>query len=341
MHESCSAHCPQDEIQIAFLWSREIGGQAGVAKLSSLKMTEKVLIYACENQYPEFASTIIKFAKDVGKEQLKKAHFELGRAYAAQGAFTDAEAHFIQADQPLAAYDMYVGQKLIPDAQRIAARFNIDSRDIRETPKQQQEGTLNIAKDLERQKRYPEAISAYLRVTPAECGGQASYLNLLSRTVKLCARYSQNQLADVVQDVAKVMIDLNEHKALGGILEEIDAYSDAVQVYQLENLWDEAKRISQYLDPEDLRRFNQEYDQHFMASQDPSAIFDSGQHAKALAMWAGQNQWDICLQRAQQVGGNLAQEYTMKYAQICIDQSQFDKAIAVLSKYTPSPCTLR
>lgn len=337
------------EVQIAIHWAKDIGGAAGIQKLQTLNMVEPALLYCCENGITDFASLIMSTCKNLSKNTLTQAHMKFGCALEAQNRFSEAEQHYIAADQPREAVEMYTHNKMWADAQRVASRYGIT--DISVTPGNTMGGTmsgtlnstsgkkmsgLKKAMKFEENRQYDEAITTYLSLTAQDCGGEDRYDQVLERAVKLAVNYKQNRLQEVVTSIAQTLIGLNRHASLGKILESIEAYADAFEIYKLANMWEDAQRLSKYLEPEEQKQFQKDYKAYLASKHDTNGLMEMGQVDAALQVYAKKGDWDTCLNMAQKEGEQYVEKYTMLYAQSLVDKKKYDEAVMILAKYSPS-----
>ena len=333
---------PVAEIQIAIYWAKDIGGAAGIQKLTQLNLVEQALLYCCENGITDFASLIMQHCKNLSKSTVQQAHIKFGLALEKQNKFAEAESHYIDAGQPREAVEMYVHNKMWADAQRVASKFGID--DIPVTPAKgnspvkdtNQLSGLKRAMKFEEMRQYDDAISAYLSLQPSECGGESKFDRVLERAVKLAANYSPSRLQEVVTTVAKLLIAENRHASLGKILEGIEAMADAFEIYKMAGMWEDAKRLSGYLEPEEQKQFQREYQQYLASNSDTTGLMSMGQVDAALQVYAKKGDWDTCLKQAQKEGEQYVEKYTMLYAQDLVNKNKYDEAVSVLAKYSPS-----
>ncbi|KAH0786748.1 selective LIM binding factor [Histomonas meleagridis] len=332
------------EIQVAVYWALSIGGEAGVKKLQQLNLIEKSLLYCSEQGIYDLALQIMKTCKTLNKNILKLAHTKIGTSYEAQNKFEQAELHYIAADQPREAVEMYVHQKMWNEAQRVANKYGIT--DIPLNPTSSKTKTTNSSTSntsllkkamyYEEQHQYEDAISTYLSLTVKDCGSEERYDQVLERAVKLSANFCQNKLPDVVTSVAQLLISLNRHKSLGKILESIEAYADAIEIYKMANMWDDALPLINYLEPEEQEKFQQEYQEYLATNSDTKGLINIGKLDAALEVYAQKGQWNECLTKAKELGAQYLEKYTMLYSQELINQKKYDEAISVLAKYSPS-----
>jgi intraflagellar transport protein 172 len=332
------------ELQIAIYWAKDIGGAAGIQRLQQLNLTEPALLYCCENGITDFASLIMSSCKTLSRNTLQQAHLKFAVALEAQNKFAEAEAHYIAAEQPREAVEMYGHNKMWADAQRVAAKYGIDDIPVtpgkgHQSPSKTMEGMsgLKMAIRFEEQRQYEDAITTYLSLTAADCGGEERFDQVLERVVKLAANFVSGRLREVVTNVAQILIGMNRHASLGKILENIEAFADAFEIYKLAEMWEDASRLSRYLDPDEQREFQRLYKQHLASQNDTKGLMSLGQVDAALQVYAKKGDWDACLREAQKEGEEYLEKYTMLYAQHLVDKGRFDEAVSVLAKYSPSP----
>jgi intraflagellar transport protein 172 len=271
------------ELQIAIHWAKDIGGAAGIQKLQQLNFTEPALLYCCENGITDFATLIMSSCKTLSKNTLTQAHVKFGVALEAQNKFAEAEAHYIAAEQPREAVEMYSHNKMWADAQRVAAKYGIDDIPVAPSkggtsPSRTMEGLSGLKKAMkyEEQRQYDEAITTYLGLTAADCGSEERFDQVLERAVRLSANFVSGRLREVVTTVAQLLIGLNRHASLGKILENIEAFADAFEIYQLAEMWEDANRLSKYLDPQDQADFQGLYKKHLASQDDTKGLMSLG-----------------------------------------------------------------
>lgn len=339
----------QAEIKVAVKWASSIGGSAGVQKLQQLKLTEPVLYYACENGFADLAQSIFENSKTLSKTAKKEGHMKFAIYLETQNRFTEAEQHYIEAEQPREAIEMYTHQKMFGDAQRLATRFHITDIPVQGSKGGKSQGNtmnfsdgatgankLNMAIQAEQSGNYDQAIDLYLSLTPDDCGGEDQLDQVLERAVKVTLTYKQNRLQDVVNVVAQTLLEAKRHASLGKILENIEAFPDAFEIYKAGGMWEDAARLAGYLEPAEQEQFQREYQEYLQMNGKTSDLMDLGRVDAALSVYANNGDWDTCLSMAQKEGDQYLEKYTMMYAQDLVNQKKYDEAVNILAKYQPS-----
>ncbi|KAH0792949.1 selective LIM binding factor [Histomonas meleagridis] len=333
----------ESEIKVAAHWAIDNGGQSGVNLLQKLKLVNEVLIYSCENGLNELAQNIMQYCKALNQNTLKQAHMKFAVNLEAQGKLKEAEEHYLLADQPREVIEMYIHNNMYSDAQKIALKYGINdipinnnTKSLKKSLDNNNSNKLEIAVKLEQNGKYDEAIDTYLSLTPDDCGGLAQYDQVLERVVKITLTFRQNRLADVVNEVAQILLNEKRHASLAKILEGIELYPDAFEIYKAGGMWDDAARLSGYLEPDEQKQFQIEYQQYLAQNQNTSGLIEIGQIDKALNILAQKGDWQTCLSNAQKEGEQYLEKYTMLYAQELINQEKYYEAISILAKYSPS-----
>ncbi|OHT12234.1 selective LIM binding factor [Tritrichomonas foetus] len=333
---------PQTELSVAIQWATDIGGVAGVQQLQRLKLIEPALLYACENKLNDLAMLIMEHCKTLNKSTLKKAHEKLAIALNSAGRFQEAEKHYIAAEQPRDAVIMYAQNGMMDEANRIAQMYSIPDVNLKKASKpshpsiSDNSNGLQRALQLETSAQYDDAIDAYLGLSPDDCGGEDQFDQVLDRAVRLTLTYRQGRLQDVVNTVAQILLEAKRHASLGKILENIEAYPDAFEIYKAGGMWEDAARLSGYLEPEEQQQFQVEYQQYLASNNMTGNLMDIGQVDAALSVYAKNGDWDTCLRQAQKEGEQYLEKYTMMYAQELVNQQNYDEAVSILAKYQPS-----
>lgn len=329
------------ELKTAVHWATSIGGTAGVQKLQQLKLVQQALYYACENGLTTLADSIFENCKTLSKSALKEGHMKYAIYLETQNRFKDAETHYLAAEQPREAIEMYSHQKMYNDASRLATRYHITDIPLNGNKTQKPTTTtdtnkLNLAIQAEQSGKYDQAVDLYLSLTPDDCGGEDQLDQVLERAVKITLTYNSNKLQDVVNNVAQVLLEAKRHASLGKILENIEAFPDAFEIYKAGGMWEDAARLAGYLDPAEQREFQQEYQEYLQSNGKTNDLMDLGQIDAALAVYANKGDWDTCLAMAQKEGDKYLEKYTMMYAQNLVNQQKYDEAVSILAKYQPS-----
>ena len=91
--------------QVAFFWSKKLGGDAGVRLLNKLGHAEQALELACEQHIFEFAFDI---ARLLLKDKVLEVHYKYALFLEDERRYPEAEAEFLKAKRPRDAVLMYV-----------------------------------------------------------------------------------------------------------------------------------------------------------------------------------------------------------------------------------------
>jgi hypothetical protein len=129
---------------------------------------------------------------------------------------------------------------------------------------------------------------------------------------------------------------MNRHASLAKILENIEEYADAFEIYKLAEMLDDANRLSTSLDQEDETAFQREYKQHLASRSDTKGLMSLGQVDAALQVYAIKGDLETGLRQAQKEGEQDVEKYTILDAQDLVNKNKSDEAVVVLARYSPS-----
>ncbi|XP_070378558.1 intraflagellar transport protein 172 homolog [Dermacentor albipictus] len=110
--------------QVAYLWSKSLGGDSAVRLLTKLGLLDSTIDYAAENCAFEFA---FELAQATAKHKLPDIHLKYAMFLEDEGKFHEAEQEFIKANKPKEAVLMYVHNKDWDSARRVAEAHDPES----------------------------------------------------------------------------------------------------------------------------------------------------------------------------------------------------------------------
>ncbi|KAJ1528639.1 hypothetical protein ONE63_007034 [Megalurothrips usitatus] len=110
--------------QVAFLWSKSLGGDSAMKLLNKLNLLEPCIDYACETYQFDFAFDLAKLGL---KSHLPQVHCKYAMALEDDGKFQEAEEEFVKAGKPKEAVLMYIHNQDWDNAARVAELHDPDS----------------------------------------------------------------------------------------------------------------------------------------------------------------------------------------------------------------------
>ena len=211
--------------QVAFLWAKGIGGEAGVKLLTKFGILEQGIDYACESYQFEFAFELAKIGM---KEKIEDIHYKYAMALEDEGKFKDAELQFIKGKRPKEAVLMYVHNQDWESAQRVAEDHDTDSvSDVLV-------GQAKVAFDS---KDYAKFESLLLRAQRPELAvKQYKDNDLWPEALRVCKEYLPSRLGALQDEFDRTNIN-SEERGTDGLLgqgmkwEESGEYQRAVECY--------------------------------------------------------------------------------------------------------------
>jgi hypothetical protein len=81
-----------------------------------------------------------------------------------------------------------------------------------------------------------------------ECGREEPSDQVFERALRVPRNFITARLRDVATTLAQLVMSMNRNALLGKILENREVYMDASEIYKLVQTWEDANRLSRYLD---------------------------------------------------------------------------------------------
>ena len=147
----------QDSVkQVAYLWAKSLGGEAGTKVLVGMGLVEVSIDYACEVCDFDLAMSL---AQRHAKPKIKHVHRQQALFFEDKGDWVEAESEFLKAGVPAEAVEMYIFEAMWDDAKRVA-----EHHDTTLMPKIYEAE----AKQYAQQGNFEEAEALFLRVQKPE-----------------------------------------------------------------------------------------------------------------------------------------------------------------------------
>jgi intraflagellar transport protein 172 len=137
--------------QIAYLWARNLGGEAAIKLLSKLGLLDAAIDFAAENSHFEFAFELAAASDPV---KVQAVYYKHALVMEDEGNFKDAERSFVQAGRPREAILMHIHAENWDAAQTVAEAYD---------PASVYEILVGQAKVLFNQKDYAKTETLLLR----------------------------------------------------------------------------------------------------------------------------------------------------------------------------------
>uniref|UniRef100_A0A8B9J8B1 Intraflagellar transport 172 n=1 Tax=Astyanax mexicanus TaxID=7994 RepID=A0A8B9J8B1_ASTMX len=124
-HRVSKSHGPANaHKQVAYLWGKNLGGEAAVKLLKKFGLLETAIDFAAENRSFDFAFDLARLSM---KEKIPQIHLKNAMFLEDEGNFDEAEVEFIKAGKPKEAVMMYIHVKDWSGAQRVSEGHDPDS----------------------------------------------------------------------------------------------------------------------------------------------------------------------------------------------------------------------
>ena len=107
--------------QVAYAWANSLGGEQGAALLNKFKLLDGGIDHACETG--DFSHAFELAERGGAKRKIPDVELKYAMFLEDEGRFADAEEHFVRADKPKEAIDMWTHQRDWAAAMRVAEKY--------------------------------------------------------------------------------------------------------------------------------------------------------------------------------------------------------------------------
>uniref|UniRef100_A0A8C2A4U9 Intraflagellar transport 172 n=1 Tax=Cyprinus carpio TaxID=7962 RepID=A0A8C2A4U9_CYPCA len=347
-HGGASAHK-----QVAYLWAKNLGGEAAVKLLNKFGFLETAIDFAADNYAFDFAFELARLAmkQRIPDIHLKNAMFLEDQincnflTFKVSFHITDwsnaqrvAEAH-----DPESVADILVSQ----------AKFCFDQKEFQKAEAfllraQRPELAIKYYKDAgmwtdnsftirmveqaqewEQTGEYARAIDCYLKVK------DSSNMDLLMKcwmkAAELAIKFlSHDKAVDISQVVGPRLIQLRKYNEAAELYLNLDLIKNAIDAFIEGEEWNKAKRVAKELDPRLEEYVDKRYKEHLKNQGKVDSLVGVDVVA-ALDMYAERGQWEKCIDTASKQNFKVLHKYIALYATHLIKEGEAEK---VLNLYT-------
>ncbi|KAL7872215.1 hypothetical protein SRHO_G00071980 [Serrasalmus rhombeus] len=242
-HGPASAHK-----QVAYLWAKNLGGEAAVKLLNKFGLLEMAIDFSAENRSFDFAFELARLSM---KEKIPQIHLKNAMFLEDEGKFNEAEVEFIKAGKPKEAVMMYIHIQDWSGAQRVAEAHDPDSMaDV----------LVGQAKSCFEQKDFQKAEAFLLRAQRPELAIKYyKDAEMWSDAMRICKEYLPNKLGLLQEEYEKeaakkgkrgvegMVEQAREWEQSGEYARAVDCYlkvKDSSNAALLEKCWMKAAELS-------------------------------------------------------------------------------------------------
>lgn len=356
----------QASTQVACVWARSVGGEAGINLLLKFGLLDAAVEYSMEvGQF--------KRAEEICRAQLKKKLPEVFLKHAMvledEMKFHEAEQEFIKAGSPKDAVDMYIHQQDWDNAKRVAESFSPTSMaDIWEAQ----------ARLAAQAKAWRDAEQLFIKAGKPE---EAVRMYQEQQMLSDAARVKRDNMTDlqirelpVVGNITEVQRLINNGEYVKAIEVLLKKTKENTQSHdELEEAWDQAWQLVLNHMPErtneiakiiakryvEIKRFQQAADKleevdDVAAAIDVYVMGEMWEQARALAAskapeflehiaelklraLVARNEWDKVFEIARAQGQDVLGKFLAQYATALVKEDQITQAISVFVKHGAIP----
>ena len=260
--------------------------------------------------------------------------------------FTKAEALYVRAKKPELAVKAYKDAARWNDATRIAREFL--PHKVGELAEEHnsylrgdagggdREGLVAPARQLEEGREFSKAIDAYLALTAARTKDHDFLEEVWENAVKLAMNHVPERIAEVVGIVSKRLIEIARYAQAAELYEGIDAHREAINVYIAGGMWEQARQLCRSAAPQYSAEVEAAYKEPLSKSGAAAELVHSGNVSDGMEAYAQRNDWEACLQLAQQQGPHMLVKYATLHGAYLVQQEAFVQAAGVFARHGAS-----
>ncbi|ETN84945.1 tetratricopeptide repeat protein, partial [Necator americanus] len=344
----------QEQKQVALLWAKSLGGEAGVKLLNKYGMLNEAIDHFSEIGTFDFAFELARLG---AKERLPGVHMRMAVQMEEEGRLDQAAHHFIEAGKPSEAVAMYVHEGDWSNAEQVAKEHCPESLPdiyIAEARKALEEENNARAESCLLRANRPDIILKFYQEN-----------GMWSDALRIAKEYLPHQLLQLQEEFEQVELlgggrGVNSLFAQARAFEEQREWAKAVQTYLKVNQSttdDETLIDNALMKSADLAlRFLASSDEEVAAEFVPEMVPDIENQYKewltqegrvgelidvdvisAIDLLIGKGQWEKALETArQQRHKPLLDKYVAQYAAELLSQNDIELIVRVFAKYGAS-----
>eukprot|EP01018_Ginkgo_biloba_P018843 Gb_21572 [translate_table: standard] len=118
------------------------------------------------------------------------------------------------------------------------------------------------------------------------------------------------------------------------ILEDINSYKEAAEIYIRGGQWDKASSLAIASGEHALQKYVDDlYKEHLFKNGEANRLVSIGSIPEALEVYVEQENWEKVHELAASLGPELAKEFSVRHAAHCLQQEKNEDAIAIMAQY--------
>lgn len=222
-----------------------------------------------------------------------------------------AEKFYVLAKKPEVMAKVYKDKGMFQDYERVVRQHMADKiKDI--VPETKQFDTLN---DLLQRGKYDEAIKFCLSKNADNTRDHDQLQEIYETAVKLAMNHLPDRVNEIVRLAAEKLTLIKRYAVAAELLEGIDAYKEAIDIYMKGEMWDQARALA--------------------ASK--ATFFIDGVTETKITNLIEKGDWNGALAIASQQGTEVLGKYTALQAGGLLKEGKYMEAISVFEKWGAAP----
>lgn len=303
---------------------------------------EAVLMYIHQADWDEAK----RVAEEYDPESLVDVLVGQARVSFDNQEFADGETFLLRAQRPELCIKFYRDYDRWPDILRIAkeylphklASFQDEYDRIATTSNSDKgaESLVTQARDWETRNEYNRAIDLYLRITTDMTTNKSLLEEVYTKAVELAVKFSKDRAISIAQEVCKRLLEVDMYETASDLYQAVKLYRDAITACISGDMWAEARSIASDLAPKYEDYVEEKYVEYLKSKQMADKLIGVDVIA-ALDMYVEQQQWEKCIQEAEQQSYDVLTKYVALYAAHLIKEKDHVRALSLFVQHGAPP----
>jgi len=251
--------------------------------------------------------------------------------------YEHAEQFLLRASKPELLVKIYKEARMWADAQRIAREYcpqrlpDVNEEYAKWLQHSADSGnTVDVAQLWIESGDYQRAIDTFLKITQESTPNHDDLVDAWQTAVKLAYNHCKDRLNEVLSIVARKMGEINRYNDAAKMLENLDKWEEAVDVYIQGHEWEKAQNIADRLSEEIAEKVRSEQKKALMHQGSAQALYEAGNTIEALEIFRQQGDWESLMPKARKESRRVMLNYSALCVQHLIFQDKYVEAAKVI-----------
>eukprot|EP00741_Cyanophora_paradoxa_P013163 tig00000178_g12716.t1 len=186
---------------------------------------------------------------------------------------------------------------------------------------------------------FNKAIDAYLRLSPDSVSSKDLLEEKWTRAVQLAMQYVPDRTNETVSAVSRKLVEIGRHAQAAEVLEGVDKFKEAIDVYIAANMFDRARMLAQSSLPSYVDAVEKAYASSHGGRGGRGGGGGGGgvgggldDGGGSLDQLAARNQWEKVFEEAKAKGPEVAKKFALQHASQLLQENKPADAARTLAK---------